>query len=101
MYYVFLLKYTFLMRLPIHVLYREERRVSILDFIVTTTVNILSGSAAPPDMTITMPVSDVTSDQQLHITMKSVGTTQYFLNPYTYTNNHPDEVRTEFYNPAV
>ena len=55
-------------------------------------MNILSGSAAPPDMTITMPVS------QLHITMKSVGRTQYFLNPYTYTNNHPDEVRTEFYN---
>ena len=61
-------------------------------------MNILSGSAAPPDMTITMPVSDVTSHQQLHITMKSVGRTQYFLNPYTYTNNHPDEVRTEFYN---
>ena len=30
-------------------------------------------------------------------TMKSVGRTQYFLNPYTFTNNTAD-VRTEFYN---
>ena len=30
--------------------------------------------------------------------MKSVGRTQYFLTPYTYTNNHTDEARTEFYN---
>ena len=29
--------------------------------------------------------------------MKSVGRTQYFLNPYTFTNNTAD-VRTEFYN---
>ena len=30
--------------------------------------------------------------------MKSVGRAQYFLNPYTYTNNNNDDVRTEFYN---
>ena len=31
-------------------------------------------------------------------TMKSVGRAQYFLNPYTYTNNNNHDVRTEFYN---
>ena len=30
--------------------------------------------------------------------MKSGGRSPYFLNPYTYTNNNSDHVRTEFYN---
>ena len=30
--------------------------------------------------------------------MKSVGRTQYFLNPYTYTNNMTGDGKSEFYN---
>ena len=83
------------MKLPIHVLYREES----FYFIVSATITV--NSEHPVYTSIDTRHHNNNDSQQCHTnsrTMKSVGRTQYFVNPYTYTNNNNDRVRTEFYN---